>query len=92
MEKRLDRLDEFSRQLIARHILQQHDQAATGKLLHCRERTVRAYIPIGLDLFSEILPEVGPMERLESAQENSCPEGEDAQIAVTDWEGGENKF
>ena len=32
MEKCLERLDEFSRQLIARHILQEHDQAATGRL------------------------------------------------------------
>ena len=46
MEKCLDKLDEFSRQLIARHILQEHEQAATGKLLNCTERTVRTYIPI----------------------------------------------
>ena len=49
MEKCLDRLDEFSRQLIARHILQEHDQAATGKLLHCTERSVRSYMPVVLD-------------------------------------------
>ena len=35
METCLDRLDEFSRQLIARHILQEHDQDATARLLHC---------------------------------------------------------
>ena len=43
MEKCLDRLDEFSRQLIARHILQEHDLEATGRLLGCTERTVRTY-------------------------------------------------
>ncbi|MGC1448788.1 MAG: hypothetical protein WA830_02005 [Candidatus Sulfotelmatobacter sp.] len=50
---------------------------------------MRTYIPIVLDLFSEILLDVGLMEPLESARENSCQEGEDAQIAVSDWEGGE---
>ena len=65
MEKCLDRLDEFSRQLIARHILQEHDRWATAKLLHCNEKTVRRYTPVVLDLLSEILLEVGLMERLE---------------------------
>ena len=71
MEKCLDRLDDFSRQLIARHILQEHDQAATGRLLGCTERTVRTYVPIVLDLFSDILLEVGLMERIVSNRENS---------------------
>jgi len=75
MEKCLARLDEFSRQLIARHILQEHDQVATGRLLHCTERTVRTYIPIVLDVLSEILVEVGLMERLDSIRHNSCQEG-----------------
>ena len=49
MEKCLDRLDEFSRQLIARHILQEHDRWATAKLLHCNEKTIRRYTPVVLD-------------------------------------------
>jgi hypothetical protein len=73
MEKCLDRLDEFSRQLIARNILQEHDLEATGRLLGCNERTVRTYVPIVLDVFSEILLEVGLLERVESSRENSCP-------------------
>jgi len=63
METCLERLDEFSRQIIARHILQEHDQVATGRLLHCTERTVRTYIPVALDLMSEILLEAGLLER-----------------------------
>lgn len=63
MEKCLAKLDGFSQQLIARHILQEHDQAATGRLLNCTERTVRAWVPVALDLLSEILLEVGLMER-----------------------------
>ena len=91
MEKCLARLDEFSRQLIARHILQEHDQAATGKLLHCTERTVRTYIPIVLDVLSEILVDVGLMERIESIRRNSCQEGENEQITPSDCDDGKYK-
>jgi DNA-directed RNA polymerase specialized sigma24 family protein len=63
METCLNKLDEFSRQIIARHILQEHDQAATARLLGCAERTVRSYVPIALDVLSEILLEVGLLER-----------------------------
>jgi hypothetical protein len=86
MEKCLERLDEFSRQLIARHILQEHDQVATGKLLHCTERTIRNYMPVVLDVLSEILIEVGLMKRTESMQRNSCQEGENDQLHASDCE------
>ncbi|MGC1645617.1 MAG: hypothetical protein WA741_07295, partial [Candidatus Sulfotelmatobacter sp.] len=63
MERCLDRLDESSRQLIARHILQEQDRWATAKLLHCNEKTVRRCTPVVLDVLSDILLEVGLMER-----------------------------
>jgi len=77
MERCLDRLDEFSRQLIARHILQEHDRWATAKLLHCNEKTVRRCMPVVLDVLSDILLEVGLMERLDSTREDPCQGGED---------------
>jgi hypothetical protein len=92
MEKCLGRLDEFSRQLIARHILQEHDQEATGKLLHCTERTVRTYVPVVLDLFSQILVEVGMLERLDSNSEKSCQGGKTGPFSVSDCEEGKYKF
>lgn len=76
MERCLARLDEFSQQLIARHIMQEHDQAATAKLLHCTVRTVRTYMPVVLDLLVEILLDVGLMKPIESVVDNSCQEGE----------------
>ena len=45
-------LDEFSRQLIARHVLQEHDRWATARLLHCNEKTVRRMTPLALDMLS----------------------------------------
>ena len=88
MEKCLERLDEFSRQLIARHILQEHDRWATAKLLHCNEKTVRRYTPVVLDLLGEILIDVGLMERLDSVHRNSCQEGESDQVDASDCEDG----
>lgn len=88
MEKCLERLDEFSRQLIARHILQEHDRWGTAKLLHCNEKTVRRCTPVVLDLLSEILIEVGLMERLDSIHRNSCQEGESDQVDASDCEDG----
>jgi hypothetical protein len=90
MEMCLERLDEFSQRLIARHILQEHDQAATAKLLHCNERTVRRLTPLALDLLSDILLEVGLMERIEATVENSCQGGKEGQNSVSDCEDGEN--
>jgi hypothetical protein len=91
MEKCLERLDEFSRQLIARHILQEHDRWATAKLLHCNEKTVRRYTPVILDVLSEILIEVGLIERLDSIPRNSCQGGKSDPFDASDCEDGEYK-
>lgn len=88
MEKCLERLDEFSRQLIARHILQEHDRWATAKLLHCNEKTVRRCMPVVLDTLGEILLEVGLMERVGSTRDKPCQGGDDERIAASDWEDG----
>jgi hypothetical protein len=91
MEKCLGKLDEFSRQLIARHILQEHDQAATAKLLHCAERTVRSYTPVVLDVLTEILIDTGLMKRLDTDRRNSCQGGKNDQFPASDCEDGEFK-
>jgi len=92
METCLAKLDEFSQQLIARHILQEHDQAATARLLCCGERTVRRMTPIALDVLSEILLDVGLMDRLKWDPRNSCQGGFESQKPVSRCEQGENKF
>lgn len=92
MEKCLDRLDEFSRQIIARHILQEYDQAETGRLLHCTERTVRSYIPMALDLLSSILVEVGLLDPVDSSSQKCCQGGVKDEFLVSDCEEGRNKF
>ena len=92
MEICLGRLDEFSRQLIARHVLQEHDQAATSRLLGCSERTIRTSVPAALDLFCDILLEVGLLDPQVSNRKKSCQGGKNGQISASDWEDGKNKF
>jgi hypothetical protein len=92
MENCLQRLDEFSQRLIARHILQEHDCENTARLLQCNEKTVRRLIPLALDRLSEMLLERGLMEALVPRKKNSCQEGEKDEIGLSDWEDDENKF
>lgn len=75
MERCLEKLDEFSRELIARLILQEHDRWATARLLHCSEKTVRRMTPLVLDLLSEILLEVGLMDKLGPRRRNFLSRG-----------------
>ena len=91
METCLNKLDEFSRQIIARHILQEHDQEATARLLHCTDRTVRTYVPIALDLMTEILLDVGLLERIVPIREKSCQGGKTGGIFVSGCEESKNK-
>ena len=92
METSLATLDEFSRELIARHILQEHDRWATARLLHCNERTIRRLTPLVLDTLSEILLDVGLLERVEGNSEKSCQGGKKAGNFVSDCEDSKNKF
>ncbi|HKT87919.1 MAG TPA: hypothetical protein VJQ59_05755 [Candidatus Sulfotelmatobacter sp.] len=92
MERCLDRLDEFSRQLIARHILQEHDRWETARLLQCNEKTVRRLTPMALDVLCEILLDVGLMDRLKTDRRKSCQGGFQSQKFVSDCEDAKNKF
>jgi hypothetical protein len=92
MERCLEKLDEFSRQIIARHILQEHDRWATARLLHCNEKTIRRLTPMALDVLSEILLEVGLLERLDTNNQKSCQGGLRRENSVSDCEEGKNKF
>jgi hypothetical protein len=86
MDACLDQMEEFSRQLIARHILQEHDRWETARLLHCNEKTVRRLMPLALDQLTEILLEMGLMEKVEPIEENSCQGGRAGKNPATDCE------
>jgi len=59
VEKSLDRLEYWDRQLIARIILQEHSQERTARMLHWGLRTVERRLPQALDLLSEDFLRVG---------------------------------
>lgn len=92
MESCLQRLDEFSLRLIARHTLQEHDLEATARLLQCNEKTIRRAIPAVLDQLSEILLEVGLLEKLNPAEENSCQGGRSEELLASDCQESEKIF
>ncbi len=92
MESCLQRLGDFSLQLIARHTLQEHDLEATARLLQCNEKTIRRAIPAALDQLSEILLEVGLLEKMNSTEENSCQGGQSDEIPASDCEESEKIF
>ncbi len=52
VERCLECLDEFSRQLIARSVLQDHSHTETAALLGCTRRTVARRLPDALDELS----------------------------------------
>jgi DNA-directed RNA polymerase specialized sigma24 family protein len=91
MEICLQRLSEFSRQLLARYILQEHDLPATARLLHCNEKTIRRTIPIALDELSEILLDVGLLESQNSVRQKSCQGGKTDEFPASDCKEGANK-
>jgi DNA-directed RNA polymerase specialized sigma24 family protein len=86
MESCLDRLDEFSRQLIARHVLQEHDRWATARLLQCNEKTVRRLTPLALDQLSEIMLDMGLMERIGADAKISCQGGGKNKTSASCWQ------
>lgn len=92
METCLEKLDEFSRELIARHILQEHDRLATARLLGCNEKTIRRLTPLILDQLSEILLDVGLMDRLDEREQNACQGGVRSDISVSDCKECKNKL
>ncbi len=92
MESCLQRLGEFSLQLIARHTLQEHDLEATARLLQCNEKTIRRAIPVALDQLSEILLEVGLLDKIKPTEENSCQGGKSDEILASDCEESEKIF
>jgi len=92
MERCLEKLDEFSQQLIARHILQEHDRWATARLLNCNEKTVRRLTPMALDMLSEILLDVGLLERIDATSRNPCQGGLEADFSVSACEDDKNKI
>ena len=86
MEICLERLDEFSREVVKQSVLQEHSLPDAARILHCDEKTVRRQIPIALDDCSEILLEMKLLERLFPNWEEPCQEVKNDEFLVSDCE------
>jgi DNA-directed RNA polymerase specialized sigma24 family protein len=62
VERCLERLDEFSRELIARITLQEYTHAEAAHILGCCRKTIQRRYPEALDHLSEIFLEVGLLQ------------------------------
>jgi predicted DNA-binding protein (UPF0251 family) len=77
MEKCLNRLDEMSRQVLARVVLQGHDRDEAARLFGCTPRTVHRNLTEALDRMADILLKVGLLEAIPVAPaETSSSKGE----------------
>jgi DNA-directed RNA polymerase specialized sigma24 family protein len=86
MEICLERLDEFSREVVKQSVLQEHSLPDAARILHCDEKTIRRQIPIALDNCSEILLNTGMLERQFSIWEQPCQEVKNDEFLASDCE------
>jgi hypothetical protein len=69
VERILEKLEYWDRELIARLILQEHSHEKTARLLHCDRKTIFRRLPEVLDLLSESFLEVGLLVAVRSSGE-----------------------
>jgi len=89
VERCLERLDEFARDLVVRVVFQDYTWDETAALMNCSRRTVARRFPRALDQLSEIFLEVGLLRPLPStsADESSqnCQEAKATEESATGW-------
>ncbi len=103
MEKCLNRLDELSRQILARVVLQGHDHDEAARLFGCTRMTIHRNLTEALDRMADILLGVGLLEALPVAAppsenqpcdaqstpvEKTCQGGEATDFLLSDCEDG----
>jgi hypothetical protein len=95
VERSLERLGEFDKQLIAKIVLQEYSQEEAGRQLGCGLRqAARCYVE-ALDRVSEIFLKRALLTRLPCTKpeaEKSCQGGKTSEFPVSNSEQAENKF
>jgi DNA-directed RNA polymerase specialized sigma24 family protein len=71
MERCLDQLEDFDRQIIARVCLQQYDHEAAARILHCTRRTLLRRLPDLIDELSEAFLKAELLDRLPETKEEA---------------------
>ena len=88
METCLQRLDEFSRQVLGRVVLQEYEHEDAARLLGCTRMTVHRKLLEALDKLIDILIEVGLLDALSANVQKTCQEGKDDEFFISDYEQG----
>ena len=90
VERALDQLSDFPRQLIATIIFQDYTQDEAAEVLRCARRTICREFPAALDRVSEIFLEGGLLNRLPPQPvEKTCQEGPEGNFSPSDWKEAE---
>jgi len=89
MEKCLQRLDEFSREVLGRVVLQEYEHEEAARMLGCTRMTVHRKLLEALDTLSNILLEVDLLRPSGLVEKKSCQEGETGIFLASDCEQGE---
>jgi DNA-directed RNA polymerase specialized sigma24 family protein len=71
VERCLDRLQGFDRQIIARVVLQEYDHEAAARILQCTRRTLLRRLPDLIDELSEAFLKAELLERLPETREET---------------------
>jgi RNA polymerase sigma factor (sigma-70 family) len=92
MEICLAKLDEFSREILARIVLQEYEHDEAASLLGCTRMTVHRRLIEALDKLSNILLTVRLLEDISGQAGKSCQEGKTDTFLVSDCKYGEKKL
>jgi len=85
VERALDELDNFGKDLVAVIIFQDYSQDEAAEVLHCARRTVCREFPEAVDKVSELFLDGGLLNRLPPRRpvENSCQGGQNTQFPAS---------
>src|SRR5438067_1906698 len=85
VERALDQLDSFGKDLVAVIIFQDYSQDEAAEVLHCARRTVCREFPEAVDKVSDLFLDGGLLNRLPPRRpvENSCQGGQNTQFAAS---------
>jgi hypothetical protein len=84
VERALDRLSDFPRQLVAAVVFHEYTQEEAAAAFCCTRRTICREYPIAVDHISEIFLQGGLLNWLPQPVEKSCQAGKNSRFSVTD--------
>ena len=88
MERCLEQLDDFGRQVLGRIVLQEYGQEDAARLLGCTRMTVHRKLLESLDQLSDILISVDLLDVFTSSGGKPCQGGKEDDFLLSDCEDG----